>query len=199
MSSPRLVIPLVMFASILVFGVPLHAAPAMPDPAPVAPALIQAASGTLFVPGPAVALPIQAINVQLFGAATVLITYDPASVKPIACQRGAAFDVGLCNTAYDRNADGTADAVLFNVVSLQGVSAGETPVPLVSITWQAAASVQPPAVADLSLQVQTFTDINANPLAITTQDGRITIQVGTAPPQKFYLYLPVVMRSPVTP
>lgn len=198
MTSSRLLIAVVLVAATLIFGAPLSAAPPLPGATPAA-AAVQAANGTLFVPGPAVALPVQVTNVQQCGAATVLVVYDPASVQPIACQRGTAFDVGLCNIAYDRNADGTADAVLFNVVSLEGVSAGETPVTLVDITWKAAAGVQPPAHADLGVQVETFTDVNAVPLAVTAQGGRITIEVGTTPPQKFYLYLPVVARYAVMP
>ncbi len=138
-------------------------------------------------------------NTPQLGAATVLITYDPASVRPAACRRNTAFDVGLCNTAYDHNADGTADAVLFNVVSLQGVSAGATPVTLVDITWQATAGVQPPAYTDLGVQVETFTDVNATPFAVTTQGGRITIEEGSAPPPMHSLYLPLVMRNAVSP
>ncbi len=199
MSPPRTLILLVMLIGALIPGVPLRAAPPMPDPAPDATALVQAANGTLLVPGPAVALPIQVTNVQKLGAATVLVTYDPASVKAAACQRNTAFDVGLCNTAYDRNADGTADAVLFNVVSLQGVSAGETPVALVNITWQAASGVQPPAYADLGVQVQTFADVDANPLAVTAQGGRITIEIGSPPAPTYTLFLPLVSRFAVTP
>lgn len=198
MFSLRSLIPVVVLTSTLVLGVPPGAAPPLARAAPAA-ALVQAANGTLFVPGPAVTLPIHATNTPQLGAATVLITYDPASVRPTACQRNTAFDVGLCNTAYDRNADGTADAVLFNVVSLQGVAAGATPVTLVDITWQAAAGVQPPGYTDLGVQVETFTDANANPVAVTTQGGRITIETGSTPPQKVYLYLPVVARYAVTP
>ena len=198
MFSFRLMMAVVMLAGALVLGVPLGAAPPLARAAPAA-ALVQAANGTLFVPGPAVTLPIQVTNTPQLGAATVLITYDPASVRPAACRRNTAFDVGLCNTAYDRNADGTADAVLFNVVSLQGVSAGVTPVTLVDITWQATAGVQPPAYTDLGVQVETFTDVNATPLAVSTQGGRITIEVGITPPQKVYLHLPLVTRHTVAP
>ena len=108
-------------------------------------AIVQAGSGVVQSPGKPVVLPVTVANVQKLGATTVLVSYDPASVTVASCQRNTAFDVGLCNAAYDRNADGTADAVLFNLVSLQGVSAGETPVVLVNVAWQAAADVQPPA------------------------------------------------------
>ena len=198
MSPHRWLIFVVALASTLVLGVPMQAAPA-PLAAPAAPPLVRAATGVLFVPGPAVTLPIQVTNIPQLGAATVLITYDPAVVRPTACQRNAAFNFGLCNTTHDRNGDGTADAVLFNVVSIEGIGAGETAIPLVSITWQAAAGVQPPASTDLGVQVETFTDASANPVAVTTQGGRITIEAGSTPPQKVHLYLPVVGRYSTTP
>jgi hypothetical protein len=141
-------------------------------------AVVLAADGTLLAPGPAVSLPVQVKDVQQLGAATVLVSYDPAQVQATACQRSAGFDIGLCNIHYDRDHDGVADGVLFNAVSIQGVTAGAAPVALANITWQAAAGVQPPASAVLAVQVQTFTDVNANPLAVTPQDGHLTILVG---------------------
>ncbi len=198
MFSHRWLISVVALVSILVLEIPLQAASA-PFPAPAAPPLIRAANGVLLIPGPAVTLPIQVTNTPQLGAATVLITYDPAVVRPSACHRNTAFNFGLCNTAYDRNSDGTADAVLFNVVSLEGVAAGETPVPLVNITWQAVAGVQPPGYTDLGVQVETFTDANANPLAFTTQVGRISIEAGVMPPPKVHLYLPVAARYGALP
>ena len=157
-------------------------------------AIVQAGSGVVQSPGKPVVLPVTVANVQKLGATTVLVSYDPASVTVAACQRNTAFDVGLCNAAYDRNADGTADAVLFNLVSLQGVSAGETPVVLVNVAWQAAADVQPPAYSDLAVQVQTFTDADANPLTVTAQGGRITVEVGPTPVPARYTYLPLMLR-----
>ena len=138
---------------------------------------MRAASGSLVsgTPGPAVVLPVEVANVQGLGAATVLVGYDPASLKVVACQRNTLFDVGLCNTSYDRNADGTPDAVLFNVVSLQGVSATGAPVTLVNITWQAVAAVHEARTTTLTVQVQTFTDTDGKPLAHTAQDGQITL------------------------
>ena len=140
-------------------------------------ALVRAADGTLTsgTPGPSVVLPVQVTNVQALGAATVLVGYDPTRLKAVACQRNALFDVGLCNIAYDRNSDGTPDAVLFNVVSLLGVSATNTPITLANITWQAVAKVESTQFTTLAVQVQTFTDTDGKPLPYTAQDGQLTL------------------------
>ena len=112
---------------------------------------------------------------QALGAATVLVGYDPARLKPVACQRHTLFDVGLCNITYDRNGDGTPDAVFFNVVSLQGVSATSTPVTLANITWQAVAKVDTTQITHLTVQVQTYTDTDGKPLPFAAQDGQLTL------------------------
>ncbi len=140
------------------------------------PAIVYASGGSLVsgTPGPAAVLPVQAANVQSLGAATVLVGYDPASLKAIACQRNTLFDVGLCNTTYDRNADGTPDAVLFNVVSLLGVSA-PGPVVLTNITWQSVTAVSEATITALSVQVQTFADTEGKPLSHSGQNGKITL------------------------
>lgn len=140
------------------------------------PAIVYASGGSLVsgTPGPAAVLPVQAANVQSLGAATVLVGYDPASLKAIACQRNTLFDVGLCNTTYDRNADGTPDAVLFNVVSLLGVSA-PGPVVLTNITWQSVTAVSEATITALSVQVQTFADTEGKPLSHSGQNGEITL------------------------
>ncbi len=202
MTSPRALISPGIFSIVLVFAMALHAGrpasgaavPPPPDAAPLLTAQVEAANGVVLVPGPPVSLPVQARTVSKLGAATVLVTYDPTILKPAACQRNTTFDVGLCNTAHDRDGDGNADSVLFNVVSLQGVSAGETPVMLVNIAWEAAAGVLPPALADLGIQVQTFTDTNGSPMAVTAQDGQITIKAGPTPEPRRHVYLPLVLR-----
>ena len=75
--------------------------------------LVHAVAGNLTsgAPGPTVVLPVQVTNVQGLGAAAVLVDYNPASIKAVGCQRNVLFDIGVCNSAYDRNGDGTPDAV----------------------------------------------------------------------------------------
>ena len=135
-------------------------------------------------------------DVQKLGAASVLVGYDPASLKPVACQRGPAFDVGVCNRNYDRNGDGTPDAVLFSVLSLNGVSTTGTAAPLVNITWQAVAAVPDERTTALTVEVRTFTDTDAQPLTYTTQDGQITLLPPPPPPTIRRTYLPLVSRAP---
>jgi len=160
----------------LLLGAVLVAAPQLRATAAET-ALVRAAGGTLTsgTPGPSVMLPVQVTHVQALGAATVLVGYDPAKLKPVACQRHTLFDVGLCNISYDRNGDGTSDAVIFNVVSLQGVSATSTPVTLANITWQAVAKVDTTQITNLTVQVQTFTDTDGKPLPFAAQDGQLTL------------------------
>ena len=160
--------------------------------------LVAAASGSLTsgAPGPSAVLPITVADVQKLGAATVVVGYDPASLKPVACQRGPAFDVGVCNRTYDRDGDGTADAVLFAVLSLNGVSATGTAVPLANITWQAVAAVPDERITALTVEVRTFTDTDARPLTYTTQDGQITLLRPLPPPTIRRSYLPLVSRAP---
>ena len=165
-------------------------------------ALVRAADGTLTsgTPGPSVVLPVQVTNVQALGAATVLVGYDPTRLKAVACQRNALFDVGLCNIAYDRNSDGTPDAVLFNVVSLLGVSATNTPITLANITWQAVAKVESTQFTTLAVQVQTFTDTDGKPLPYTAQDGQLTLlpppPTPTPSPTPTFTATPTVTSTP---
>jgi hypothetical protein len=140
-------------------------------------AVVAAASGSLTsgAPGPSAVIPITVTDVQKLGAATVVVGYDPARIRPVACQRGPAFDVGVCNRNYDRNGDGTADAVLFSVLSVNGVSTTGAAVPLANITWQAVMAVPGETTAALTVEVRTFTDTDGSPLTYATQDGQITL------------------------
>ena len=202
---------IVLLAAALATGPPepIRAAGAIPvaaltagSPAPItAPdvtPLVAAASGSLTsgAPGPSAVLPVTVTDVQKLGAASVLVGYDPASLKPVACQRGPAFDVGVCNRTYDRDGDGTADAVLFAVLSLNGVSTTGTAAPLVNITWQAVAAVPDERTTALTVEVRTFTDTDARPLTYTTQDGQITLLPPPPPPTIRRTYLPLVSRAP---
>jgi hypothetical protein len=176
----------------------LTGSPPMPSIAANVVPVVAAASGSLTsgAPGPSAVLPITVTDVQKLGAASVLVGYDPASLKPVACQRGPAFDVGVCNRTYDRDGDGTADAVLFAVLSLNGVSATGTALPLANITWQAVAAVQVERVTVLTVEVRTFTDTDGWPLTHTTQDGQITLLPPLPPPSIRRIHLPLVLRTP---
>lgn len=169
--------------------------------------VVAAANGTLTsgVPGPGVVLPVEVTDVQGLGAATVLVGYDPALIKAVACQRGPRFDVGVCNPNHDRDADGTPDAVKFAVLSLNGVSTTGAPIILANITWQAVVAVETNQVTILAVQVQTFADADGKQLAYTTQNGQITL-VPAPPPtitltptptaREQRIYLPLVWRTP---
>ena len=78
----------------------------------------------------------------------------------------------MCNRSYDRDGDGTADAVFFAVLSLNGVSATGTAVPLANITWHAVAAVQDERVTALTVEVRTFADTDGWPLTTRPRTGR---------------------------
>lgn len=143
--------------------------------APADPATVVAVSGVI---GPArvpITLPVQVASVQRLGAATVQIGYDPALLRVTGCQRNPVFDVGLCNIALDRDSDGVPDAVLFNVISLNGVSAAASPVALVQITWAAVGTASAEVATTLGVTITTFTDPDAVPLPVTAVDGLMTL------------------------
>jgi hypothetical protein len=162
----------------------LTASPPMPSTSADAVPVVAAASGSLTsgAPGPSAVFPITVTGVQKLGAATVVVGYDPASLKPVDCKRGPAFDVGVCNRSYDRDGDGTDDAVLFIVLSLNGVSTTGTVVPLANITWQAVAAVPGEKTTALTVEVRTFTDTDGRPLTYATQDGQIILLPPSPPP-----------------
>ncbi len=164
---------IVVIIAVLALSPPLRAAAAGPP-------VVRAASGVLTsgAPGPSVSLPVEAADVQGLGAATVLVEYDPAVLAALACQNSPRFDIGMCNFSHDRDKDGTPDAVLFNVLSLNGVS-GIEPIVLVDITWQAVQAVATEQTTSLVVRIQTFTDAAGKPLPYTTQNGQITLR----PPQ----------------
>lgn len=153
--------------------------------------MVIAAGGKLRSGDPPVPLPVQVANVQKLGAATVRIRFDPSLLKATGCQRSSLFDVGMCNVNEDTNGDGKADAVLFNVLSLAGVSAGASPITMTSITWKTVVQVEQDTLTNLAVEVLTFTDANSNPLDQTTQDGPVVIR--PAPPT-FRTFLPLVRR-----
>jgi hypothetical protein len=161
-------------------------------------AQVRAASGAIGSSRQPITLPIETLDVQRLGAVTALIGYDPAVVRATTCRRGSTFDAGLCNITFDRNGDGTPDAVLFNVVSLSGVTAGQvTPVPLVHITWEAIASATGEITTTLTVQVQTFTDSDGVPIAVAEADGRITVMlVPTHTPTATPSATPTVTSTP---
>ena len=141
-------------------------------------AVVRAGSGVILQDGGTITLPVETIEVQNLGAATVMVGYDPAVLQVAGCQRNPAFDFGLCNSQFDGDDDGLPDAVRFNVLSLDGLSAGqETPLNLVNITW---ALVGRPDVeiAITPVEVLTFTDPDGIPIGVSAENGQVT--VGTA-------------------
>ncbi len=171
-------------------GEPAFASSPLPD-APSAAATVIAAGGKLRSGSAPAPLPVQVANVQKLGAATIRVRFDPLMLRATGCQRSSLFDVGMCNPNEDTNGDGKADAVLFNVLSIGGVSAGASPVTVTNIMWQPVLAVAQDTLTNLSVEVLTFADVNSLPLEHATQDGPVVVR--PAPPT-FKTYLPAVRR-----
>lgn len=143
--------------------------------APTDSAVVRA--GTVSIPPgeSIIALPVEVLNVQNLGAATVVVSYDPAVLAVNDCRRGSAFDYGICNTEYDQDGGGVSDAVLFNVNALSGVTAtAEIPVTLVDLVWELGES-EPGVTSTLELEVRTFTDVEGVPISVSPQNGQIAV------------------------
>lgn len=141
-------------------------------------AVVRAGSGSILQAGSPITLPVEAGQVQDLGAATVVVGYDPAVLTVAGCRRNPAFNVGLCNTDFDRNDDGTPDAVHFNLVSLDGLSAPDgTPLSLVDIGWIVDGSPDPGSAIILEVEVPTFTDTDALPISVSAENGQVMIGI----------------------
>ena len=141
-------------------------------------AVVRAGSGTILQPSHPITLPVEAAQVQNLGAATVVVGYDPAVLTVAGCQRNRAFDVGLCNTTYDRDDDGTPDAVRFNLVSLGGLSTTDgNALRLADIAWRVAASPSPGTIIMLEVKVPTFTDTDGFPISVSAENGQVTVGI----------------------
>lgn len=155
--------------------------------------LVRAVSGALQA-GQTITLPVEVLNVQSLGAVNVIVGYDRTALVVAGCRRGAAFDLGLCNLVYDSDGDGQPDAVRFNLVSLTGVSAvGENPLNLANITWTARPHLSLAVTSVLTVQVQTFTDLDAIPLEVAALNGQLAV---TIPHQ---CWLPLMLRQTASP
>lgn len=183
MTSPGIVLGALFIIAILVLFVPSSASGHGPGHivsglmAPdVGPALVRASDGVVTIPGNATSLPVEVSGVQQLGAATITLDYDPDVLHPTSCQRNPLFEVGLCNLDLDRDSNGVADAVRFNVVSLDGVDVpASTPLMLVEISWQGVSMPGSGNESVIEVQVETFTDVDALPLDFTAQNGVITL------------------------
>ena len=141
-------------------------------------AVVRAGSGAVVQSGGTITLPVEATQVQNLGATTVVVGYDPAVLTVAGCQRNRAFDVGLCNTAFDRDDDGTPDAVRFNLISLDGLSAPDgDPLSLADIAWTVAGGPDPGTTITLEVEVPTFTDTDGFPISVSAENGQVAFGI----------------------
>jgi len=97
-------------------------------------------------PGELVTVPVEVVDAQNLGAATVLLSYDPAVVHAVGCAgpQSGDFDGGACNTEHD------LEVLRFNVVALNGVDGTHR---LYDITFQAVGG-DGATVTDLTLTAE---------------------------------------------
>ncbi len=139
-------------------------------------AVVRAGSGVILQDEGTITLPVEAIGVQNLGAATVMVGHDPAVLRVAGCQRDPAFDLGLCNPQFDRDDDGLPDAVRFNVVSLEGLSAvEEAPLNLADITWAVVGEPDVGTVTTLEVEVLTFSDSGTIPISVSAENGQVSV------------------------
>jgi hypothetical protein len=139
-------------------------------------AVVRAGSGMIVPPGGTVTLPVEAIGVQNLCAATVEVGYDPVQLSVAGCQRNPEFDLGLCNQELDRDEDGLPDAVRFNVISMNGLSATEeVPLNLADITWAVVGEACLKITSTLEVEVSTFADPLGIPISVSAEDGGVMI------------------------
>jgi hypothetical protein len=135
---------------------------------------------------------VEAVAVQGLGATTTMVGYDTDVLEVLSCQRGAAFDLGLCNKAFDRDGDGKAETVRFNAVALEGVDgSARKPVVLARITFGLRTRLPLGATTPLRVSVETFTDTDGVPLRFTARDGQLRVVDSIAT-----IFLPITRRPP---
>jgi hypothetical protein len=147
-------------------------------PGRLAPARIRVSGTDIPYAGGRAPTTVDAYDVEGLGAATLIVGYDPSILEATSCVRGSEFDFGLCNMEYDRDDDGTADSVRFNVVSIGGVSSSsDVPLNLVTIVFEGIGGAG--ARSAIELEVITFTDTDGKPIQSAAENGRV--EIGHAP------------------
>ena len=109
---------------------------------------------------------VELINVPattLIGALTIEVTYDGAKLTVTACGPAAdnRFTSVLCNT-------NTAGVVRISALSTTGVTDSALIAQLTLQSLGQAATVVP-----LGVTINTFVDVNANPVVVSAQDGAV--------------------------
>nr|HMN29066.1 hypothetical protein [Caldilineaceae bacterium] len=112
---------------------------------------------------------VEVINIpseSKLGAVTVDVGYDPAQLALLACKPPPdnRFDSVVCNI----NEPGLAH---LSALSAAGI-AGDATIALFDLQSAGEAST----VSTLALTVTTFVDVNANPLAVSRQDGAVVFR-----------------------
>ena len=125
-------------------------------------------------PGGQVTAPVEVVDAVNLGAATVLLSYDPAVVQAVGCAGppSGVFDGGYCNLEY------ALGVVKFNVVALDGVDGTHR---LYDVTFEAVGGGAGATVTDLTLTVEHFADPQGNDLDVDTAGGEIEIVGEPAP------------------
>lgn len=123
--------------------------------------------------------PISSVNVPItasipasseLGGATIELHFDSSVAQVLSCVIDPAL-TGFCNTDYNEG------ALLFNAVSLSGVTGELT---LAEIEFQAVGQVGDQTTLDVN--VQAFGDTKTNPIAVSDVDGELNMVSGANAP-----------------
>ena len=140
---------------------------------PVSDAVLRIGNGVsneyTIAPGQEVTVPVEVVGATDLGAATVLLSYDPAVVRVVACTGpvSADFGGGVCNASY------ALGVVKFNVISIDGVTGLHR---LYDVTFEAVGGDTGATTTDLTLTVEHYADSVGNDLPVTTTGGRINVE-----------------------
>ena len=140
-----------------------------PSPASLA-VLVRVGDGSQMTftvaPGGQVTVPVQVAGSVNLAAATIRLSYRADVVRPVACARGAAFDSGFCNTAFDPG------QVKFNVIAAEGVTGTHT---LYNVVFQAVGGAAGALTTPLTLTVDYLADLAGNAILADTTGGEIDV------------------------
>ncbi len=132
-------------------------------------------SSFVVTPGHSIDIPLT-VNVsdtRKLGAATVLLRYDPAVLRPTRCAAGDGPLMGYCNPVFDP----LAGLVKLNVVAADGLNGAAR---LGDVTFEPTSWAAAGAASDLVLVVQHLADVTGAVLSWQAINGSLIVAVGPA-------------------
>ncbi len=118
-----------------------------------------------------VSITLNITGARALGAATLVLNYDPAVVRPTACTPSAPVDGGYCNLNFN-----PAGQIKLSLLSAAGLSG--TVLPYV-VSFAAAPGALPDTPGALTLAIEHLADPNGVPLAWQAISGTIAVAAGS--------------------